>query len=296
MIEDNRPRMGLGRGLAALMGENSLENRAPQDQSAGQRKVPIEFVRPNPKNPRRTFGEEQLDELAKSIAEKGIVQPILVRNVAGSENRFEIIAGERRWRAAQKANLHEVPVIVIEASDREALELAIVENVQRADLNAVEEAKGYEQLAGDFGYTQADLSRIIGKSRSHIANTLRLLKLPDYSRELLVTGALSAGHGRALLSFDDADAVAKRAVDEGLTVRDLEKLAQQKGDASTQVTDHPDKAKKLAKDADTRSLEQTLTDALGLTVSINNRGQKGEVTIKYKSLEQLDALCLRLRS
>ena len=295
MADDGRPKLGLGRGLAALMGENAIDAPASAEQSLAQRKAPIEFLRPNPKNPRRSFDEEQLEDLANSIREKGVIQPILVRNVANAKNSFEIIAGERRWRAAQRAGVHEVPIVVVEVSDREALEIAIVENVQRSDLNAIDEARAYEQLAADFGYTQADLSRIIGKSRSHIANTLRLLKLPELSRNLLATGQLSAGHARALLAFPDADLVARRAVDEGLSVRELEKLSQ----AGAPDDEFPKpgslKVKMMEKDPDTRSLEKALSETLGLAVEIKHRGEKGELSIKYKSLEQLDELCRRLR-
>jgi len=258
-----------------------------------QRKVPIEFLRPNPKNPRRTFDDAQLEELAGSIKEKGIIQPILVRNVPKNSNNYEIIAGERRWRAAQLAGIHEVPVVSVEVSDREALELAIIENVQRTDLNPLDEAKAYEHLAADFGYTQADLSRIIGKSRSHIANLLRLLKLPAYSRQLLETGMLSAGHGRALLAFADADAIAKEAVDRGLSVRELERMAQEPAGASATESDAK---RQSSKDPDTRALEQSLSDALGLQVVIKNTGEKGTLSIRYKSLEQLDEVCRKLRS
>ena len=294
MADDNRPRLGLGRGLAALMGENTIDAPAREGQQA-QRRAPIEFLHPNPKNPRRSFDEEQLAELAASIKEKGVVQPILVRNSTKSGQNYEIIAGERRWRAAQLAGLHDVPIVVVEASDREALEIAIVENVQRADLNALEEARAYEQLAADFGYTQADLSRIIGKSRSHIANIIRLLKLPDYARGLLSTGALSAGHGRALLAFPDADSVAKRAVEEGLTVRDLERLAHGAEEShAPELKSLP--ARDQPKDADTRKLERELSEALGLFVEIKNRGGQGSIVIKYKTLEQLDGVLAKLKS
>lgn len=293
MVEENRPRLGLGRGLAALMGENTLESASSSDAQQGQRKVPIEFLRPNPKNPRRVFEEESLEELSGSIREKGIIQPILVRNVPNSPNNYEIIAGERRWRAAQKAGVHEVPIVLVDVSDREALEIAIVENVQRSDLNPLDEARAYEQLASDFGYTQADLSRIIGKSRSHIANLLRLLKLPAYTRQLLETGALSAGHGRTLLAFADIDGMARRAVEEGLSVRELEKLSQ---DPEPVHANERSKNPPKEKDADTRMLERTLSEALGLTVDIKATGEKGQLTVKFKNLEQLDQLCAKLRN
>jgi ParB family chromosome partitioning protein len=296
MAEENRPRLGLGRGLAALIGENALEKPIANEAQPGtQRKAPIEFLRPNPRNPRRSFDEQQLQDLTASIKEKGVIQPILVRTVPGATNVFEIVAGERRWRAAQRAGVHEVPIVVADVSDREALEIAIVENVQRSDLNALDEARAYEQLAAEFGYTQEDLSRIIGKSRSHIANILRLLKLPEYSRNLLASGELSAGHARALLAFPDADAAAKRAVSEGLSVRDLERIAQEVASDSSATAPAQKKAA-IEKDPDTRSLEQTLSDALGLIVQIKHKGEKGELAIRYKTLDQLDALCRRLRS
>jgi ParB family chromosome partitioning protein len=296
MAEENRPRLGLGRGLAALIGENALEKPVANESLPGtQRKAPIEFLRPNPRNPRRSFDEQQLQDLTASIKEKGVIQPILVRSVSGGTNVFEIVAGERRWRAAQRAGVHEVPIVIADVSDREALEIAIVENVQRSDLNALDEARAYEQLAAEFGYTQEDLSRIIGKSRSHIANILRLLKLPEYSRNLLASGELTAGHARALLAFADADAAAKRAVSEGLSVRDLERIAQETTSESSLAAPTQKKAA-TEKDPDTRSLEQTLSDALGLIVQIKHKGEKGELAIRYKTLDQLDALCRRLRS
>ena len=290
MIDDNKPR--LGRGLAALLGDVGNDTESVE-RGRGQRKIPVAFIRANPKNPRKAFDETSLDELADSIREKGVIQPILVRAVQGISDQYELIAGERRWRASQRAGVHDIPAVVVEASDRDALEMAIIENVQRSDLNALEEAQGYEQLAADFGYSQSELAKIIGKSRSHIANTLRLLKLPEYSRSLLISGALSAGHGRALLAHSYPDSVAKRAVEEQLTVRDLERQAQPRGEEAVQK---PEKKAKSAieKDPDTRALEQTLTDALGLIVGINHAGEKGEVVIRYTTLDQLDALCRKL--
>lgn len=288
--EQNRSR--LGRGLAALIGEVN-ETAAPSapDRSRGARKIPTEFLRPNPRNPRRSFSEEELEELANSIREKGIIQPILVRPIAGVDGTFEIIAGERRWRAAQRASLHEVPIVVIEAADREAYEIAIIENVQRADLNPLEEALGYEKLAADYGYSQNDLARVIGKSRSHIANTMRLAKLPQKVQSLLAAGSLSAGHARALLAVKDPEQVAIRIIEHGLTVRDVERIAQD--DAG--VTKTSSHSKKSEKDPDTRLLEKALEDVLGLSVSINHSARGGELRIKYRTLEQLDDVCLRLR-
>jgi ParB family chromosome partitioning protein len=290
MAEEHRPR--LGRGLAALIGDAGDEGGAVE-RARGQKRVPVEFLRPNPRNPRKAFEEADLDDLANSIREKGVIQPILARTVPGVADAYEIIAGERRWRAAQRASLHDVPIIVVEVGDREALELAIVENVQRADLNALEEAMGYEQLANEFSYSQNDLARIIGKSRSHIANTLRLLKLPEGAKKYLAEGAISAGHARALLTMPDADAVARKIVDRGLTVRDVEKLAQ---DAQEPKTRSVARVKDEGADADTRALEKALTEALGLNVAISHRGEAGEVRIRYKSLDQLDALCQRLKA
>src|SRR6202020_460903 len=213
---ETRPR--LGRGLAALLGGANAQH---SEVSRAARQTPIEFMRPNPRNPRKRFDDAELDELTASIEERGIIQPVILRAITGVADAYEIIAGERRWRAAQRAGLHEIPIVIIEAGDREALEIAIVENVQRADLNALEEANGYAQLGEEYSYSHNDIARIIGKSRSHIANTLRLLKLPDFARSLLTSGEISAGHARALLAFPDADATARKIIAEGLTVRDV---------------------------------------------------------------------------
>ncbi len=282
MAEETRLR--LGRGLAALIGEAGEEGAAVA--RARQKKIPIAFLRPNPRNPRRTFGEADLDDLTNSIREKGVIQPILVRTLPGVADAYEIIAGERRWRAAQKAGLHEVPVITVEADDKQALELAIIENVQRTDLNPLEEAMGYRQLEREFNYSQQELAKVIGKSRSHVANTLRLLNLPEKTRKLLSEGQLSAGHARALLTMAEADLIAERIVAQGLSVRDVEKIAQKQARAPR---------KEAANDSDTRALEKALSDALGLIVSIAHRGESGEVRIRYKSLDQLDDLCRKLK-
>src|SRR5580698_2523071 len=224
---ENRPR--LGRGLAALLGDVG-EEASSAERTRAQRKTPIEFLRPNPRNPRKNFDESELDDLSASIKERGVIQPVLVRAIPRVADAYEIVAGERRWRAAQRAGLHEIPILVIEAGDREALELAIVENVQRTDLNALEEANGYAQLSADYNYSHSDIARIIGKSRSHIANTLRLLKLPDFARSLLASGQISAGHGRALLAVDNPDATARQILADGLTVRDVERLGREAGE------------------------------------------------------------------
>ena len=287
MAEETRSR--LGRGLAALIGEAGDEAPAIE-RARGQRKVPIEFLRPNPRNPRTSFREGDLADLAASIKGKGVIQPVVARTLAGVADAYEIIAGERRWRAAQMAGLSEIPVVIHEAYDREALELAIIENVQRADLNPIEEAKGYERLCGEFGYSHGELAKIIGKSRPHVANTLRLLNLPEASRRLVGDGAISAGHARALLALKDPDSVARKIVDDGLTVRDIERLAQREAEGGGAKPRKP----RVEKDADTRAIEKMLTDALGLHVSIRHEGTKGELRIRYDSLEQLDDLCRRL--
>lgn len=290
-MSDDLSKRRLGRGLAALIGEidkpPATEERAVQTDG----KVPIEFISPNPRNPRRAFGDADLTDLAQSIKEHGIVQPVVVRPSRAAPGRYEIIAGERRWRAAQRAGLTEVPVIVRDVNDRTALELAIIENVQRTDLNPIEEAMGYQQLIDDHSYTQADLGQVIGKSRSHVANTLRLLKLPDDIRSLLIDGALSAGHARALVSAADPAALARRIVEDGLSVRQAEALAQLPAEA------RPVESAKTAaeKDADTAALEKLLSDMTGLRVAISHKQKGGEVRIAYRSLEQLDDLCRRLK-
>ncbi len=282
---DHRPR--LGRGLAALLGD--AEQEATPAARGGARKTPIEFLHPNPRNPRKAFPDDELDELAASIRERGVIQPVLVRPIPRVADAYEIIAGERRWRAAQRAGLHEMPILIVEAGDREALEIAIVENVQRADLNALEEANGYQQLAADYGYAHADIARIVGKSRSHIANTMRLTNLPEHSRALLASGAISAGHARALLAVADPDAVADRIVAKGLTVRDVERLGERAGQSQR-------RSAKVAKpvDADTRALEEKLGLALGNKVTIRHTGESGEIRIAFHNFEQLDDFSRRL--
>jgi ParB family transcriptional regulator, chromosome partitioning protein len=292
MAEETRPR--LGRGLAALIGESGEETGAVQ-RARGQKKVPVEFLRPNPRNPRHQFDEAQLQELADSIAAKGIIQPILARTIPGVADAYEIIAGERRWRAAQRAGLHEVPILTIEADDKQALEIAIIENVQRADLNALDEALGYERLGAEFNYSQGDLAKVIGKSRSHVANMLRLLKLPEKTKVFLAEGKLSAGHARALLAVADPDALAEKITSQGLSVRDVERIGQKEAQQAEPAARGSSPAAK-EKDADTRALEKNLSDDLGLFVSISHKGEKGEVRIRYTTLEQLDALCKRLKA
>lgn len=293
-MAEEQGRSRLGRGLAALIGDVGDEIGAIE-RARGQRRVPVEFLRPSARNPRRNFVEADLDDLTTSIRERGILQPIIVRSIPGMMDAYEIIAGERRWRAAQRAELHDVPVILVEANDREALEIAIVENVQRTDLNAIEEAAGYERLIAEFSYTQNDLARVIGKSRSHVANTLRLSKLPEPVRKLVSEGAVSAGHARALLSVSDPEFMAQKIIDDGLSVRDIERIVQEEARGETKSA-VPSKTKAV-KDPDTRALEKALEEALGLSVSIGHRSNgSGEIKIGYKTLEQLDALCHRLKS
>ena len=280
----------LGRGLAALIGDMAPIDapRIAESPSGGQKRLPLDFIIANRANPRRDFDTDQLDELTNSIREKGVMQPLLVRP-SEDPNIFEIIAGERRWRAAQRAGLHDVPVIIREVDDKEALELAIIENVQRVDLNPLEEAQGYEQLIEQFSYTQQDLAQVIGKSRSHVANTLRLLKLPKDVRELVSGGQLTAGHARTLITAEDPAALARQIIDQGLSVREAEKLSQTGGAA-------PKKAPSDAepKDADTVALEKRLSDALGLKVLIDHKPNGGKLEIRYRTLEQLDTVITRL--
>ncbi|KQV72972.1 ParB/RepB/Spo0J family partition protein [Rhizobium sp. Root1220] len=288
-MNDDVSKRRLGRGLAALIGEMDQPVVADSEKPnvSPDRMVPIEFVSRNPRNPRRFFDESELHDLASSIRQHGIVQPVVVRTL--SVNQHEIIAGERRWRAAQLAGLVEIPVIVRNVDDKTALEIAIVENVQRSDLNPLEEALGYEQLIAEYGYTQNDLGEIIGKSRSHVANSLRLLKLPEPVRDLLAGGSLSAGHARALVPTSDPAALARTIVSKGMSVRDAERLAQNDIKAQSepklaaQLRDH--------KDSDTLALERTLSDTLGLDVTINHKATGGQIRISYKSLDQLEEIC-----
>jgi ParB family chromosome partitioning protein len=286
MADEARSR--LGRGLAALIGDVGDEN-AVVERTRSQRRVPIEFVRPNPKNPRRIFAEAELEELAASIRERGIIQPILVRSERGSTDRYEIVAGERRWRAAQRAGLHDVPIVLLEVSDREALELAIIENVQRADLNALEEAAGYQALMDEFAHSQDEVAKIVGKSRSHVANTLRLLKLSDTVKAFINSGKLSPGHARMLVGQPNADALAEQIVAQGLNVRQVEELARE---TSAKAARQPRAA--AAKDADTAALEKRLSDALGLKVVVDHKGGRGVVHIHYRDVDQLDVVARRL--
>ncbi|WP_147126557.1 ParB/RepB/Spo0J family partition protein [Shimia ponticola] len=283
---------GLGRGLSALMADVEQDTAAtPQTPQRPDTHLPIERVFPNPDQPRRSFDQSDLDDLAASIRQKGIIQPLIVRARPGSADEYEIVAGERRWRAAQLAQLHEVPVVIRDFTDTEVLEVAIIENIQRADLNPVEEALGFQQLLDRFGHTQEQLGEVLGKSRSYIANILRLLTLPLDVQELLKAGKLSAGHARALITSDNASDLAAQVVAKGLSVRETEKLAK-----GTPPPAPKPKAPKLEKDADTRALENDLSAALGMKVAIDHKagGEAGAVTIKYTSLDQLDDLCARL--
>jgi ParB family transcriptional regulator, chromosome partitioning protein len=284
----------LGRGLAALLG--GQETLAAAARTRGQQKIPIELLRPNPRNPRRNFGEEGLDELAASIKEKGIIQPLLARPVLGTPGAYEIIAGERRWRAAQRAGLHEVPIVSFEADDPQALELAIIENVQRADLDPLEEAAGYERLGDEFLYTQADLAKVIGKSRSHVSNCLRLLKLPERTKALVRDGTISAGHARVLLSSAEPEALAEKIVAQNLSVRDAEQLLEGASENSSANGQGTRKRGAKGKDPDTRAMEKKLMEQLGMKVTITHRGgEAGEVVVRYKTFDQLEFLCRRLQ-
>ena len=284
----------LGRGLAALIGDmQPVEAPRQSEGGAGIRRLPVEFIIASRANPRKDFDAELLEDLTNSIREKGVMQPLLVRPSGQGPDVYEIIAGERRWRAAQRAGLHEVPVIIREVDDKEALELAIIENVQRADLNPLEEAQGYGQLIEQFSYTQQDLAHVIGKSRSHVANTLRLLRLPSEVQSMLEHGELTAGHARTLITSEDPLSLARRIVDAGLSVREAEALHQ--NDSETRRSPGAGaKRSENSKDADTRALERQLSDALGLSVTLDHRDKGGRLEIRYKTLEQLDGVCARL--
>ncbi|MGB8622941.1 MAG: ParB/RepB/Spo0J family partition protein [Paracoccaceae bacterium] len=285
-------RRGLGRGLSALMADVNLnEESASADDSSPRRAdltLPVEKLVPNPEQPRRRFSEEALEELAASIREKGIIQPLIVRESKHESGSFEIVAGERRWRAAQLAQLHNIPVIVRDLDDSEVLEVAIIENIQRADLNPVEEAQGYRQLMDRFGHTQERLAEALSKSRSHIANLMRLLSLPEDVQEHLREGRISAGHARALITTDDPSALARQVISKGLSVRETEKLAK-KPKSKPKDTG----GSKPEKDADTRALEQDLSANLKMKVSVDHDTEKGngKLVINYGTLEELDELC-----
>ena len=312
-MNEDKSRQRLGRGLAALIGTGGApparasNGFAPQETS-GERKVAVGRLSPNPRNPRRHFDETDLADLSASIRIHGVVQPILVRAKEAAPGAFEIVAGERRWRAAQAAGLAEVPVVVREISDRESLEIAIIENVQRADLSAIEEAQAYQMLIEEHGYTQADLADVLGKSRSHVANTLRLLKLPEGVRGMLSRGELSPGHARTAVSAEDPDAFARMIIDRGLSVREAEDLA--RGPSQNLGPDvvakprsgpkpkpaPPVKSLAREKDADTRALERLLSETLGMRVEIRLPEDGGDLRIDYGNLEQLDEICRLLQA
>jgi len=285
MPDDGRSR--LGRGLAALIGDVGAESTI--ERARNQRRVPIEHIRPNPRNPRRHYSDAELDELAASIRERGIIQPVVVRAVRGARDAYEIIAGERRWRAAQRAGLHEVPIVPLEASDSEALELAIIENVQRTDLNPLEEAGGYQALASEYAHSHEDIAKIVGKSRSHVTNTLRLLKLPEPVKAYINAGKISAGAARMLIGASDPEEMAREIVDRGLNVRQVEALAKQRAKGAGRAV-----KKRAIKNADTVALERRLSNALGLAVTIDHRSKGGVLQVNYRSLDQLDEVVRRL--
>lgn len=290
-----RPSGGLGRGLSALMADVAAEPEVTAERPRrADQMVPVEKIFPNPDQPRRHFTKERLDDLANSIREKGVIQPQILRKNPRDEDTFEIVAGERRWRASQQAQLHEVPAIIREYNDTEALEVAIIENIQRADLNAIEEAQGYRDLMNRFGHTQEKVSEALGKSRSHIANLLRLLNLPDEVQDMVVEGALTAGHARALVTAEDPVGLGKQIAAKGLSVRDAERLA--KGPKPAVKMRKP--SAKVEKDADTRALEGDLSAAMGMKVTIDHKagGESGVVTIRYADLDQLDDICGKLSS
>jgi len=295
MVDKKNKTRGLGRGLSALMSDVNQEITPPASQSPRRPDffVPVEQVRPNPDQPRRAFNKDALDELAASISEKGVIQPLIVRKHPTDPDAYEIVAGERRWRASQIAQLHEIPVVVREYSDTEVLEVAIIENIQRADLNPIDEGAGYRQLMQKFGHTQEQLSSVLGKSRSHIANLMRLLNLPDGVRAYLIEGKLSQGHARALIGHDDAQKMADHIVAKGLSVRDAEKLAKQ---GLTKPKSAKSNGISSTKDADTLQLEGELSATLGMKVAIDHKAnaQGGKISITYKDLEQLDDLLRNL--
>ncbi len=281
----------LGRGLSALLGDDAGGDYAELDRERGPKTVPVEYLQPGRYQPRQHMDEEQIGELANSIAEMGIIQPLLVRRLddhANAPNAYEIVAGERRWRAAQRARLHEVPVIIREMNDMQALEIGLVENLQRQDLSPLEEAEGYQRLMNEFSHNQEALARVIGKSRSHVANTVRLLGLPDRLKAMIDAGKLSAGHGRALLSAKDPEELAKKIINQGLNVRQAEKLVQQEGKTKKATASKP------AKDTDTLALERDVSELLGLKVDIAFKDGRGSLTIHYQDLGQLDDVLARL--
>jgi len=291
MSESKLAKRGLGRGLSALMADLDLDGPAEAKPAKDRTLIPIEQITANPDQPRRSFDTASLQELADSLRQRGVLQPLIVRKHPKDEGLYQIVAGERRWRAAQMAQLHELPVIIRDLSDTEVLEVAIIENIQRADLNAIEEAASYRQLMDRFGHTQEKLAEALNKSRSHIANLLRLLSLPDQVQDYLKDGKLTAGHARALITAENPAALARRVIDSGLSVRETEDLVRKqtkttKDSASTKVS------RKSEKDADTRALEEDLAAQLKMAVTIDHVADgSGTITIGYRDLEQLDRLC-----
>ncbi len=286
-------RRGLGRGLSALLGEAEAENAAaPAGEPAGVREIPIELIHRNPDQPRRRFGETEISELADSIREKGVLQPVLVRLHPERAGEYQLVAGERRWRASQQAGLRAMPALVRELDDRQVLEIAIVENVQRADLGPIEEALSYKALMDRFGRTQEEVAQVVGKSRPHVANALRLLTLPEEVQGFLAEGGLTAGHARALVGQTHAAPIARVIIERGLNVRETEALVK-RGVLETKAA-KPVSTGGAGKDADTAALEDDLSEVLGLPVEIKDAGGAGELRIRYKTLEQLDDLCRRL--
>jgi len=286
MNEQPRKRpQSLGRGLSSLLGEVTQETPVAGGSSRGSvQMIPTASIEPHPGQPRRTFDEAALSELAASIEKRGVIQPIVVRPHG---HRFQIVAGERRWRAAQRAHLHEIPAIVREFSEAETLEVALIENIQRADLNAIEEAQAYGRLAADYGHSQEELARLVNKSRSHVANLLRLLDLPDSVQQLVVSGDLTMGHARALITANDPAALAQEVVRRKLSVRDTERLAKDgSGRAPRRTAAGPD--------ADIAALERQLSELLGVAVTVRHAGGSGALTLNYSTLDQLDMICQRL--
>jgi ParB family chromosome partitioning protein len=290
-LAEDHARSRLGRGLAALIGDMAAETSV--DRPRGQRRLPTAALRPNPRNPRRAFPNAELDELVASLRERGIIQPIVARPVQGATDVYEIIAGERRWRAAQRAGLHEVPVVIVEANDAEALQLAIIENVQRADLNPLEEAEGYRALIEEFGNSQDEIAKIVGKSRSHVANTLRLLKLPEAIKSYIHAGKLFAGHARMLVGQPDAERLAEEIVAHGLNVRQVENLAREAAERGGKSRARAAR-RGAGKNSNLVALEKRISDALGLAISIKEAKRGGVLTIRYRSLDQLDDVLRRL--
>ena len=293
MNKPKTPTRGLGRGLSSLMSDVSTPIEIKSAETGNDRTVSVDQIYPNPDQPRRTFDDQAMEDLTASIAEKGIIQPLIVRERPSPNGKFEIVAGERRWRAAQRAQLHQVPVIVRDFNDVEVLEVAIIENIQRSDLNAIDEAAGYKQLMEKFGRTQEEMGTALGKSRSHIANSVRLLTLPDSVQSMLADGRLSAGHARALVGHPDADKLAAEIVKKGLSVRNAEKLAKTSKTNPTKRKAHV----ASEKDADTIQIEGDLSAHLGMKVKIDHAAGKenGQIVLHYRDLEQLDDV-LRLLS